>query len=90
MEPIKLIECPRDALQGYPKPISTDVKIAYYQMLLKVGYDTLDCGSFVSPKAIPQMADTAKVIQQLDCSQSSTKLLTIVANLRGATEAVKH
>jgi hydroxymethylglutaryl-CoA lyase len=90
MEPIKLIECPRDALQGYPKPISTDVKIAYYQMLLKVGYDTLDCGSFVNPKAIPQMADTAKVIQQLDCSQSSTKLLTIVANLRGATEAVKH
>ena len=88
MEPIKLIECPRDALQGFQTPVSTQMKLAYYQMLLKVGYDTLDCGSFVSPKAIPQMADTAEVIQNLDCSETKTKLLTIVANLRGAKKAV--
>ena len=56
MEAIKLIECPRDAIQGYQTPITTSMKIAYYQMLLKVGYYTLDCGSFVNPKAIPQMA----------------------------------
>jgi hydroxymethylglutaryl-CoA lyase len=90
MGAIKLIECPRDAIQGYPSPVSTSLKIAYYQMLLKVGFDTLDCGSFVSPKAIPQMADTAAVIQGLDCSDTPTKLLTIVANLRGAEEAVTY
>lgn len=89
MDPIKLIECPRDALQGFHTPISTDMKVAYYQMLLKVGYHTLDCGSFVSPKAIPQMADTAEVIQRLDCSKTKTKLLTIVANQRGAQKAVE-
>lgn len=88
MKPIKLIECPRDALQGFQTPVSTKMKVAYYQMLLKVGYDTLDCGSFVSPKAIPQMADTSEVIQNLDCSETKTKLLTIVANLRGAEKAV--
>ena len=90
MKPIKLVECPRDALQGFQTPVSTSMKIAYYQMLLKVGFDTLDCGSFVNPKAIPQMADTAEVIQSLDCSETTTKLLTIVANLRGAEEAVNY
>ena len=90
MKPIKLVECPRDAIQGYQTPIETSVKIAYYQMLLKVGFDTLDCGSFVNPKAIPQMADTAEVIQGLDCTNTITKLLTIVANQRGADEAVRH
>ena len=89
MEAIKLIECPRDAIQGYQTPIGTTMKIAYYQMLLRVGYHTLDCGSFVNPKAIPQMADTAAVIKGLDISDTQTKLLTIVANLRGAEEAVK-
>ena len=89
METIKLIECPRDALQSYNTPVSTQMKIDYYQMLLKVGFHTLDCGSFVSPKVIPQMADTDKVIQSLDLSKSKTKLLTIVANLVGAEKAVK-
>ena len=89
MNPIKLVECPRDALQGFNKPVSTQMKVEYYQMLLKVGYHTIDCGSFVSPKAIPQMADTAEVIQSLDCSETKTKLLTIVANVRGAQKAVE-
>ena len=90
MIPVKLIECPRDALQGYPNPIKTIDKISYYQSLLKVGFDTLDCGSFVSPKVIPQMADTHQVISSLNCDNTSTKLLTIVANERGAKEAAKH
>ena len=89
MNPIKLVECPRDALQGFNIPVSTQMKVEYYQMLLKVGYHTIDCGSFVSPKAIPQMADTAEVIQSLDCSETNTKLLTIVANVRGAQKAVE-
>ena len=89
MNPIKLVECPRDALQGYNIPVSTQMKVEYYQMLLKVGYHTIDCGSFVSHKAIPQMADTVEVIQSLDCSETKTKLLTIVANLRGAQKAVE-
>ena len=89
METIKLIECPRDALQSYNTPVSTQMKIDYYQMLLKVGFHTLDCGSFVSPKVIPQMADSEEVIQSLDLSKSKTKLLTIVANLVGAEKAVK-
>ncbi|MGA1151140.1 MAG: hydroxymethylglutaryl-CoA lyase, partial [Flavobacteriaceae bacterium] len=84
-----LVECPRDALQGYSKWVPTEKKIAYYQSLLKVGFSILDCGSFVSPKAVPQMADTAEVINRLDCSHSPTQLLTIVANVRGAEEAVK-
>ena len=88
MESIKLIECPRDAIQGYPNLVDTSMKIAYYQMLLKVGYHTLDCGSFVNPKKIPQMDDTADVIQNLNLRETKTKLLTIVANLRGATQAV--
>ena len=74
MNPIKLVECPRDALQGYNIPVSTQMKVEYYQMLLKVGYHTIDCGSFVSHKAIPQMSDTAEVIQGLDCSKTKTTL----------------
>jgi len=89
MKTVKLIECPRDALQSFQPLISTNKKIEYYQALLKVGFDTLDFGSFVSPNMIPQMADTADVITNLDFSNSNTKLLTIVANLRGAQTAVK-
>ncbi|NII26773.1 hydroxymethylglutaryl-CoA lyase [Pseudoflavitalea sp. X16] len=85
---VKLIECPRDAMQGWKPFIPTAQKVEYLNALLKVGFDTLDCGSFVSPKAIPQMADTKEVIPQLDLSHSNTKLLTIIANLRGAEEAV--
>ena len=87
---IKLIECPRDAMQGWPHFIATDKKIAYINDLLKVGFDTLDCGSFVSPKAIPQMADTNEVIRNIDLSNTSTKLLAIIANERGARDAVMH
>ncbi len=83
-----LVECPRDAMQGWKNFIPTEKKIDYLNALLKVGFDVLDCGSFVSPKAIPQMADTAEVINALDLSNSSTKLLVIVANQRGAEEAV--
>jgi hydroxymethylglutaryl-CoA lyase len=83
-----LVECPRDAMQGWKNFIPTEKKINYLNALLKVGFDVLDCGSFVSPKAIPQMADTAEVIKSLDLSNSSTKLLVIVANQRGAEEAV--
>ncbi|MEX0811098.1 MAG: hydroxymethylglutaryl-CoA lyase [Chitinophagales bacterium] len=86
-EQIKIIECPRDAMQGLKEFIPTEKKIAYLQALLKVGYDTIDCGSFVSPKAIPQMADTAEVIRSLDLSETQTKLSVIVANKRGALEA---
>ena len=84
---IKLVECPRDAMQGWKRLIPTEQKVAYLNSLLRVGFDTLDAGSFVSPKAIPQMADTAQVFQQLDWEQSPTRLLAIVANLRGAEEA---
>lgn len=87
---IQLIECPRDAMQGWPKLIATADKIAYLNQLLQVGFHTLDFGSFVSPKAIPQMADTAEVLAGLDLSNTSTKLLAIIANERGAAEAVKH
>ncbi len=86
-EPIKLIECPRDAMQGWKRPISTARKIEYINSLLAVGFDTLDFGSFVSPKAIPQMADTAEVVRGLDSATGTTKLLAIIANLRGAEEA---
>lgn len=85
---MKLIECPRDAMQGWHRLISTDEKVAYLNALLKVGFNTLDCGSFVSPKTIPQMADTADVIPRLDLTGTKSKLLTIVANQRGAEEAV--
>jgi hydroxymethylglutaryl-CoA lyase len=82
---MKLIECPRDAMQGLERFVDTDLKISYLNSLLKVGFDTLDFGSFVSPKAIPQMRDTADVVNRLD--QSDTKLLSIVANFRGAKQA---
>ncbi len=84
---VKLIECPRDAMQGLHDFIETDVKAAYINQLLKVGFDTLDFGSFVSPKAIPQMRDTAEVLAKLDLSSTRTKLLAIVANERGAADA---
>lgn len=87
MSSIKLVECPRDAIQGWPKPIKTSDKITYLNQLLKVGFDILDFGSFVSHKAIPQMADTNKLIPKLKLSSNTTKLLAIVANLRGAKEA---
>ncbi|WP_235938430.1 hydroxymethylglutaryl-CoA lyase [Chitinophaga solisilvae] len=87
---IKLIECPRDAMQGWHRMISTDEKVAYLQALLKVGFDTIDFGSFVSPKAIPQLADTKEVLARLDLSQTRSKLLAIVANVRGAEEAIIH
>lgn len=87
MQPIKIIECPRDAMQGIKTFIPTERKVAYIQSLLRVGFDTLDVGSFVSPKAIPQMADTAAVLAQLDLSQTRSKLLAIVANTQGAEQA---
>ncbi len=85
---VKLIECPRDAMQGLASFIPTSDKITYLNALLSVGFDTLDFGSFVSPKAIPQMRDTAEVIRKIDHSGSSTKLLAIVANKRGAVDAL--
>ena len=87
---ISLVECPRDAMQGWAHFIPTEKKIAYLNQLLKVGFDTLDCGSFVSPKAIPQMADTADVLRKLNTGSSATKLLAIIANERGAADAVLH
>ncbi len=89
-EQVKLIECPRDAMQGIHEFIPTDVKVKYLNGLLRVGFDTLDIGSFVSPKAIPQMADTAEVLARIDVSVSKSKLLVIVANERGAEDAVKQ
>ncbi|GAB4255991.1 MAG: hydroxymethylglutaryl-CoA lyase [Saprospiraceae bacterium] len=86
---IKLIECPRDAMQGLKPFIETEKKAAYINQLLKVGFDTIDFGSFVSPKAIPQMRDTAEVLKKLDLSQTRSKLLAIVANVRGANDAVQ-
>jgi hydroxymethylglutaryl-CoA lyase len=84
---IKLVECPRDAMQGWKTFIPTDKKIAYINTLLKVGFDTIDFGSFVSPKAIPQMADTAEVLKGLQIDNEGSKLLAIIANYRGAAEA---
>lgn len=84
---IKIIECPRDAMQGLHTFIPTELKAEYMNLLLKVGFDTLDFGSFVSPKAIPQMRDTAKVLDLLDLDNTATKLLAIVANKRGAVDA---
>jgi hydroxymethylglutaryl-CoA lyase len=87
---MKIIECPRDAMQGLHDFIPTQDKVRYINQLLKVGFDTIDFGSFVSPKAIPQMRDTAEVLEQLQWKQSASKLLAIVANTRGAEEAAKH
>ncbi len=87
-ETVKIIECPRDAMQGIKTFIPTDEKARYMQALLNCGFDTLDFGSFVSPKAIPQMADTEQVLARLDLSRTQTRLLAIVANVRGAEQAV--
>ena len=89
-EKVKIIECPRDAMQGIKTFIPTEDKIRYIQSLLGCGFDTIDFGSFVSPKAIPQMVDTADVLAGLDLSRKTSKLLAIVANLRGAEDAVRH
>lgn len=87
---LQIIECPRDAMQGWPYQIATADKVRYLNALLEVGFDTLDFGSFVSAKAIPQMADTKDVLNGLDLGNTGTKLLAIVANERGAIEAVQY
>ncbi|KXX72042.1 hydroxymethylglutaryl-CoA lyase [Flammeovirga sp. SJP92] len=87
---VKIIECPRDAMQGLSQFIPTPTKIEYLNLLLQVGFDTLDFGSFVSPKAIPQMKDTTEVLEGLDLDNTKTKLLSIVVNERGANDAVQH
>ncbi len=87
MKPIKIIECPRDAMQGIKLFIPTERKVEYIQSLLNVGFDTIDFGSFVSSKAIPQMQDTAEVLGQLDLSTTKSKLLAIIANTQGAITA---
>jgi len=84
---VKIVECPRDAMQGLTKFILTEKKVDYINLLLKVGFDTIDCGSFVSPRAIPQMADTALVLSKLNRENSTSKLSVIVANKRGAIDA---
>ena len=88
MQAVKLIECPRDAMQGWKTLIPTETKIEYINKLLEVGFDTLDFGSFVSAKAIPQLADTKEVLKHI--KMTSTKLLAIIANARGAEEAVQY
>lgn len=90
MEAIKIIECPRDAMQGIKTFIPTERKVAYIQSLLRVGFDTIDFGSFVSSKAIPQMQDTAEVLASLDLSKTESKLLAIIANTQGAIAASQH
>jgi hydroxymethylglutaryl-CoA lyase len=90
MENVKLVECPRDAMQGLKDLIPTEVKVRYLDALLRVGFDTIDIGSFVSAKAIPQMADTAEVLARIDTAGSRSKLLVIIANERGAEDAVKQ
>src|ERR1041384_6349141 len=85
---MKIIECPRDAMQGLAEFVPTEKKAMYINQVLKVGFDTIDFGSFVSPKAIPQMRDTAEVLAKLDLSVSKSKLLAIVANVRGANDAL--
>lgn len=90
MQQVKIIECPRDAMQGIKQFIPTEKKVQYIQSLLRVGFDTIDFGSFVSPKAIPQMVDTSEVLAKLDLSTTKSKLLAIIANLRGAEDASQH
>lgn len=87
---MKIIECPRDAMQGLQEFVPTELKVRYINELLKVGFDTIDFGSFVSPKAIPQLKDTAEVLSHLDLEQTKSKLLAIVANARGAHNACLH
>ncbi|GGG99349.1 hydroxymethylglutaryl-CoA lyase [Polaribacter pacificus] len=90
MNRVKIIECPRDAMQGIKSHfIPTEIKASYINALLRVGFDTIDFGSFVSPKAIPQMRDTAAVLSQLDLSETRSKLLAIIANVRGAEDAAQ-
>ena len=90
MNDVKIIECPRDAMQGIKPFIPTERKVTYIQSLLRVGFDTIDFGSFVSPKAIPQMQDTAEVLARLDLSNTKSKLLAIIANTQGAHAAASH
>ena len=87
---MKIIECPRDAMQGIEKFIPTETKIHYINKLLKIGFDTIDFGSFVSEKAVPQMRDTSKVIDALDLNETKSKLLSIIANSRGANKACEY
>lgn len=87
---MKIIECPRDAMQGLEEFIPTNLKVEYINQLLRVGFDTIDFGSFVSAKAIPQMQDTAEVLAQLDLSQTTSKLLAIIANTQGAQAASQY
>ena len=87
---VKIIECPRDAMQGIKTFIPTEAKVKYLQSLMGCGFDTIDIGSFVSPKAIPQMVDTSEVLEKLDFSETKSKFSVIVANVRGAQDAVKH
>ncbi|MFW2376461.1 MAG: hydroxymethylglutaryl-CoA lyase [Cellulophaga baltica] len=87
---VKIIECPRDAMQGIKTFIPTEEKVKYIQSLLGCGFDTIDVGSFVSPKAIPQMIDTSEMLSLLDLSKTKSKLLSIVANVRGAEDAAKE
>jgi hydroxymethylglutaryl-CoA lyase len=89
-KPFKIIECPRDAMQGIKAFIPTEKKVQYIQSLLRVGFDTIDFGSFVSPKAIPQLVDTAEVLSKLDLSATTSKLLAIIANTRGAQDACQY
>ncbi len=86
---MKIIECPRDAMQGIERFIPTSDKARYINQLLKIGFDTIDFGSFVSPKSVPQLRDTAEVLKRLDLSSTSSKLLAIIANIRGAKEALQ-
>jgi hydroxymethylglutaryl-CoA lyase len=90
MSSIKIVECPRDAMQGIKQWIPSEIKLDYLQSVLSVGFDVVDFGSFVSKRAIPQMSDSAYIIDQLDLSNTTSKLLAIVANERGALEACSH
>src|SRR5690625_4344630 len=86
--PVRIIDCLRDAMQGIKPFIPTKQKVKFIQTLLQVGFDVLDCGSFVSPHAIPQMKDTGEVIERLNLDNTKTRLLVIIANYRGAKDAV--
>jgi len=90
MDTVKLVECPRDAMQGIHEFIPTETKIEYLEGLLKIGFNTIDIGSFVSPKAIPQLRDSSEVLNALDLTDTDSELLVIVANERGAKDACKH
>ena len=90
LDKVKIIECPRDAMQGIKTFIPTKIKLNYLQSLVNVGFDVVDIGSFVSSKAIPQLSDTSKIIDSIDLSNSDSKLLVIVANKKGALNASKY